>query len=107
QSDATAVLVIVALQRNELEGASERAHGAVQLSDQGSSVESRVRARVSFGQVKRAKREFKEATDALAAAAGFARGIVGAPARRLELEATIYLAEAFHKVDNTAGRCEL
>lgn len=107
ESDATAVLVIVALQRNELEGAGERASGAVELSDQGFSVESRIRARIALGQVKLAEREFKEATDALAAAAEFARSIVGAPARRLELEATIYLAEAFHNVDTRAGRTEL
>jgi transcriptional regulator with GAF, ATPase, and Fis domain len=77
------------------------------LSDEGSTVESRIRARVALGQVKLAEREFTEATEALATAAEFARAVVGAPARRLELEATIYLAEAFHNVDTRAGRTEL
>lgn len=107
ESDAIAVLVLVALQRNELEGASERAREAVALSDQTSSNESRVRARLALGQVKLAEREFKDATDALGAAAELARNTVGAPARRLELEATVYLAEAFHNVDTRAGRAEL
>jgi len=107
EGDAIAVLVLVALQRNELEGASERAHAAVELSDQTSSTESRVRARISLGHLKLVEREFKEAADALAAAAELARGAVGAPARRLELEATVYLAEAFHNVDTRAGRTEL
>lgn len=107
ESDAIAVLVLVALQKTELEGASERAHAAVELSDQSSSTESRVRTRIALGHVKLAEREFKEATDALGAAAELARGSVGAPARRLELEATIYLAEAFHNIDTRAGRTEL
>jgi len=107
ESDAIAVLVLVALRRNELEGASERAHEAVELSDQSSSAESRVRARIALGHVKLAEREFKEATDALGAAAELARSSVGARARRLELEATIYLAEAFHNVDTRTGRTEL
>jgi tetratricopeptide (TPR) repeat protein len=106
-SDANAVLVLVALQRNELEGAAERARMAVELSDQSSSTESRVRTRVAFGHVKLAEREFKDATDALTEAAQLAKGSVGSSARRLELEATIYLAEAFHSVDTRAGRTEL
>jgi tetratricopeptide (TPR) repeat protein len=107
ESDAIAVLVLIALQRNEVEGASERAHAAVELSDQTSSTESRVRARIALGRVKLAEREFKEATDALGGAAELARGTVGAPARRLELEATVYAAEAFHNIDTRAGRAEL
>jgi tetratricopeptide (TPR) repeat protein len=107
ESDAIAVLVLVALQRNEFEGASERATAAVDLSDKGASTQSRIRARVALGLVKLAEREFKEATDALGAAAEMARNSVGAIARRLELEATIYLAEGYHSVDTRAGRAEL
>jgi tetratricopeptide (TPR) repeat protein len=107
ESDAIAVLVLIALQRNELEGAGERALAAVALSDQTPSSESRVRSRIALGQVKLAERAFKEAADALGEAAEIARNTVGAPARRLELEATIYLAEAFHNVDTRAGRNEL
>ena len=99
--------VLISLQRNEIEGASERAQTAVDLSDQTSSNESRVRARIALGHVKLAEREFKDATDALGAAAELARSIVGAPMRRLELEATVYLAEAYHSVDTRAGRTEL
>ena len=107
ESEAIAVSVLVSLQRNELEGAAERALNAVALSDKSSSADSRIRARVALGQVKLADREFKDAVDALGTAADLARGTVGGAARRLELEATIYLAEAFHNVDTRAGRTEL
>lgn len=107
ESDALAVLVMVGLQRNELDGSGERALEAVALSDQDPSNESRVRARIALGHVRLAERDFKEAADAFSAAAEMARGAVGAPSRRLELEATIYLAEAFHNVDTRAGRTEL
>lgn len=107
ESEAIAVLVLIALQKTEIEGASDRAQAAVELSDQSSSTESRVRARLALGHVKLAERAFKESIDALGAAAELARGSVGAPARRLELEATVYLAEAFHSVDTRAGRAEL
>jgi tetratricopeptide (TPR) repeat protein len=107
ESDAIAMLVLIVLQRNELEGASERALDAISLSDQTSSTESKIRARLALGHVKLAEREFKEATDALGAAAELSRNTVGAAARRLELEATVYLAEGFHSVDTRAGRTEL
>ena len=107
ESDAIALLVLIVLQRNELEGASERALAAIALSDQSSSAESKIRARLALGHVKLAEREFKDATDALGEAAELSRNTVGASARRLELEATVYLAEAFHNVDTRAGRTEL
>jgi tetratricopeptide (TPR) repeat protein len=107
ESDALAVLALVGLQRNDLEGAEERSLAAVALSDQDTSNESRVRALIALGHVKLAGRDFKEAADSLGAAAAMARGTVGALARRLELESTIYLAEAFHNVDTRAGRTEL
>jgi tetratricopeptide (TPR) repeat protein len=107
QTDALVVLVLVALQRNELERAGELAHEALALSDQAASDESRIRARIALGHVKLAEREFKDATDALGQAAELSRSTVGASARRLELEATVYLAEAFHNVDTRAGRAEL
>ena len=107
ESDATAVLVLIALHRNELEGTSERARTAVEQSDQSSSTETRVRARIALGHVKLAQREFKEATEAFSEAAELSRGLVGSSLRRLELEATVYLAEAFHNVDTRSGRTEL
>jgi tetratricopeptide (TPR) repeat protein len=107
QTDALAVLVMIALQRSELERAGELALEALGLSDQAASNESRIRARIAFGHVKLAEREFKDATDALGQAAELSRGTAGAAARRLELEATVYLAEAFHNVDTRAGRTEL
>ena len=107
QTEALAVLVLIALQRNELERAGELAQEARALSDQATSNESRIRARIVLGLVKLAEREFKDATDALGQAAELARTAVGASARRLELEATVYLAEAFHNVDTRAGRAEL
>ncbi len=107
ESDAIAVGVLVALHRNELDGAIERARTAVELSDQGFSSETRVRTRIALGLVKLTDREFKEATEALNEAADLARGSLGSSARRLELEATVYLAEAFHNVDTRSGRTEL
>lgn len=107
ESDANTVLALIALQRSELEGAGERARTAVELSNESSSTETRVRARIALGQVKLAEREHNAATEALAEAAEIARGAVGTSARRLELEATVYLAEAFHSVDTRAGRNEL
>lgn len=107
ESDAIAALVMIALQRNELEGTGEKAKAAVELSDRSSSYESRVRARIALGHVKLVEREFKDATDALGEAAKLARASRGSSARRLELEATVYLAEAFHSVDTRAGRTEL
>ena len=107
ESDAIAVLVLIALQRSELNGTSALALTAVELSDQGSSIDSRVRARIAQGQVKLAEREFQEASDTLVEAANVARSSLGSSARRLELEATVYLAEALHNVDTRAGRTEL
>src|SRR5712692_1071496 len=107
ESDALSVLALVALHQNELESSSERARAAVELSDQSSSMEVRARARLALGHQKLAEREFKEATEAFGEAAEFARASVGSSARRLELEATVYLAETFHHVDTRAGRAEL
>lgn len=107
ESEAMSTLALIVLQRNEPEVSSEHARAAVELSDQGSSTETRVRARIALGHVKLAAREFKEATEALREAAELAQGCVGASARRIELEAIIYLAEAFHNVDTRAGRTEL
>ncbi|MFY9558009.1 MAG: hypothetical protein WAV20_18555 [Blastocatellia bacterium] len=106
-SDALAVLALIALEKGELESASQRAREARELSDQSSSVETKLRARIALGHVKLAEREFKDATEALHEAAELGRSSVGSSARRLELEATIYLAEAFHNVDTRAGRTEL
>jgi len=107
EAEAASVLALLALEQNELESSIERARAAVELSDQSSSTETRVRARIALGHAKLAEREFKEATEALGEAAELARGSVGSSSRRLELEATVYLAEAFHNLDTRAGRTEL
>lgn len=107
ESEAIAVLVLIALQRSELNGTGTLALTAVELSDQGSSIDARVRTRIAQGQVKLAEREFQDATDTLIEAANVARTSLGSSARRLELEATVYLAEALHNVDTRAGRSEL
>ena len=107
-SRSLSILALLALQKNEAEQAATLATAAVELADQGNSAEARARARMVMGQVKNAEREFKPATELLREAAdlaGQARG--SAEAARLELEATIYLAEAFHNVDTRAGRTEL
>jgi tetratricopeptide (TPR) repeat protein len=107
ESDAISVLVLVALQRSELNGTGALARGAVELSDQSLSIDARVRSRIAQGQVKLAEREFQDATETLNEAANVARSSLGSSARRLELEATVYLAEALHNVDTRAGRTEL
>jgi tetratricopeptide (TPR) repeat protein len=107
ESDAIAVLVLIALHKSELNGTSALALTAVELSDQGSSIDSRIRTRIAQGLVKLAEREFQEASDTLVEAASVARSSLGSSARRLELEATVYLAEALHNVDTRAGRNEL
>jgi len=107
ESEAIAVQVLVALQRSELNGTGARAQGAVELSDKSTSISARVRTRIAQGQVKLAEREFQDATETLTEAANVARSSLGSSARRLELEATVYLAEALHNVDTRAGRTEL
>ena len=107
-SRALSVLALLALQKNEPDQAATLATAAVGLADQGNSPEARSRARLAMGQVKQAEREFKPATELLREAADLAAQARGsAEAVRLELEATIYLAEAFHSVDTRAGRNEL
>lgn len=107
ESQAMAVLALIALERGDLEAATERVRSAVELSNQSSSIETRVRARIALGHVMLNQRDFKEATEAFSEAAELARGMVGTSARRLELEATVYVAEAFHSVDTRAGRLQL
>lgn len=112
ESAALSTLAAIALQQNELTEAAARATSAVELADQCRSsldcVLARVRARVALGQVRLAERDFKQASDVLSEAAELARSSNGSSAsRRLELEAIIYLAEAFHSTDTRAGRTEL
>lgn len=107
ESDALATLAMVLLQRNDLEQSAKYAQEAVERADQSRSTETRVRARIALGHVKLAAREFPEATNALSEAAELAKKCVGSSGRRLELEAAIYLAEAFHNTDTRAGRTEL
>jgi tetratricopeptide (TPR) repeat protein len=107
ESDALSTLAMVLLARSDIEASVQHAQTAMELSEQSTSAETKIRARLALGQVKLATREFKEATDALREAAELARACFGSSARRLELEATIYLAEAFHNTDTRAGRAEL
>ncbi|HWO01215.1 MAG TPA: hypothetical protein VNS63_18290, partial [Blastocatellia bacterium] len=112
ESAALSALVLTALHQNELAEAGTRAGSAVELADQCSSspdcVQARVRARIALGQVRLAERDFKQGAEVLSEAADLARKSNGSSAiRRLELEALIYLAEAFHSTDTRAGRVEL
>lgn len=107
ESEALSTLALILLQRDDSEVSRQHAQAAVELSDQSSSTEARVRARIALGHVKLAASEFNEAIEVLREGAELARGTVGSFARRIELEATIYLAEAFHSVDTRAGRTEL
>jgi tetratricopeptide (TPR) repeat protein len=112
ESAALATLVMIALQQNQPVEAAARASSAVELADlcvaSPECVLARVRARIALGQVRLAERDFKQAADRLNEAAELARTSNGSSAsRRLELEAVIYLAEAFHGTDTRAGRTEL
>lgn len=106
-SEALATLALIALERNELENAAKRVNEAVELSERFSEVESRSRVCATLGHVKLAEREFDDAARAFREAGELARSSVGTSARRLELEASVYLAEALHSLDTRAGREEL
>ena len=90
-----------------MEQSVTHAQVAVELADKSESKETRARARLALGQAKLAAREFQDATTTLSEAAELAKVCIGAPGRRLELEASIYLAEAFHSTDTRSGRSEL
>ncbi|MFP5263832.1 MAG: tetratricopeptide repeat protein [Blastocatellia bacterium] len=108
ESAALSVLALVSLQQNEMDEAVNRAQAALELADRAGGPEARARARIALGHVRLFEREFKQATEALREAAELARNSNGSSEnRRLELEAVIYLAEAFHSVDTRAGRTEL
>lgn len=108
ESAALALLARLALQQNEIEEAVRRATEAVELADKGDSAEARTRARLALGHARLAEHEFGGATESFEKAAELARNLSGSSAnRRLELEAVIYLAEAYHSVDTRAGRGEL
>jgi tetratricopeptide (TPR) repeat protein len=108
ESAALSLLALASLQQNELDEAVNRASSAVELADKSNRSEPRARARIALGHVRLFEREFKQATEVLSEAAELARNSNGSSEnRRLELEAVIYLAEAFHNVDTRAGRTEL
>lgn len=108
ESIALAVLALMALQQGESEKAADRAQQSVTLADLSGRTQPRIRARLALGQVQLAEREFKQAADLLREAAELARNSSGSSAnRRLELEAVVYLAEAYHNTDTRAGRTEL
>ncbi|MEW6127138.1 MAG: hypothetical protein AB1757_08870 [Acidobacteriota bacterium] len=108
ESAALSVLSFVSLLQNEIEDALSYASKALELADQSKSAVSRARARISLGHVKLASHDFREAAQFLAEAAEIARQ--SSPSlilKRAELEATIFLAEAYHNFDTRAGRAEL
>jgi hypothetical protein len=117
---AFGLLAILGLKRNGTDEASNYAINAVELADESGFDEVKAEARTTLGQVRLAEREFKQAVDILVEAAQIARTRdsrlnprwndhepVSTLSRRLVLEATIYLAEAYHNVDTRAGRNEL
>jgi tetratricopeptide (TPR) repeat protein len=120
ESMAFALLAILGLKRNGTDEASSYALNAVELADESGFDDVRVDARIALGQVRLAEREFTQAVDTLLEASEIARqrdsklnpkwvghAPVSTLSRRLELEAIIYLAEAYHNVDTRAGRNEL
>lgn len=117
ESVAVGLLALLALKRDDQAQAEKLADDSIDLADRSGLYEPRIRARIAMGIVKLAARDFKPAADILQAAAELARRASlspqmaigpGSPSnRQLELESTIYLAEAFHAVDTRAGRAEL
>lgn len=108
ESAALALMAQVSLLQNELDEARTRASSGVELADQSNSLHPRVTTRVILGRVKAAEREFKQATEILREAAELARASnPSVENQRLELEAVVYLAEAYHNTDTRAGRGEL
>ena len=107
-SAALSLLALLSLQKTESNEAASLAAAALEMADRGSSGETRARARIAMGQVNLAAHEFKQASEVLREAAELAREARGSvDGVRLELEATIYLAEAYHNTDTRAGRAEL
>lgn len=101
-------LSCLALLQNDPEKAAEHAAKAIELADQSGSAEARARARTALGQVHLHTHEFREATEVLREATEITRyARASMRIRRAELEASIYLAEAYHHVDTRAGRMEL
>jgi len=120
ESMAFGLLAILGLKRNGTDEASNYAINSVELADESGFDDVKAEARTVLGQVKLAEREFKQAVDILVEATQIARNRdsklnprwadhepVSTLSRRLELESTIYLAEAYHNVDTRAGRNEL
>ncbi|MEW6207005.1 MAG: tetratricopeptide repeat protein [Acidobacteriota bacterium] len=108
QSPALAFMAKLALLKEQNEEAARLAASAVELADRSFSIEDRARARTARGQVELALHEFKQAVVTFTEAVQLASAAAGSSnSRRLELEATIYLAEAYHGVDTRAGRNEL
>jgi tetratricopeptide (TPR) repeat protein len=107
ESEALASLALIALERKAVEEADSHARAAVELSEQATPAETRSRVRTTLGHVKLAEREFNDAAVVFREAAELARSSEGSSARHLELEATIYLAEALHNLDTRTGRLEL
>ncbi len=108
ESLALAMLTHIALQKNEIDEAGSRATAALELANQSGASEALATARMTVGLVELARHEFKSASEYLQQAAEAARSVNGLSlSKRLELEATVYLAEAYHSFDTRAGRAEL
>lgn len=108
QSTALAFQAKLALLKDEPDTASRLAASAVEMSDKSFSVEDRARARIARGQVELARHDFKQSAETLSEAVQLAQAASGSSdSRRIELEATISLAEAYHGVDTRAGREQL
>lgn len=108
ESQSLALMTRLMLEQNEAEKATEYANKAIELADQSHSPEARARARSALGQVHLHTHDFRTATDVLREATEITREArASMRIRRAELEASIYLAEAYHHVDTRAGRIEL
>lgn len=108
ESVALALLAKIALLKNEIDEATSRATSAVENAEKTSSAEAHARARIAMGMVELAKHEFKSAADSLTKAVEHSRALKGSSESKLiDLEATIYLAEAYHNFDTRAGRGQL
>jgi tetratricopeptide (TPR) repeat protein len=120
ESQALCVLSLVEMRRNAVDQAVVHALAALDLADQSGVAEVQARARIALGVARLAERDFKVASDLLKEAADLAAGrgpisdtaarrhsVVSTLSKQLELEAIIYLGEAYHNTDTRAGRTEL
>jgi tetratricopeptide (TPR) repeat protein len=108
ETAALAMLSRVSLDLNRLDEGIERGKRAVEAASREESAEAKALALVALGAARLTEREFKEAAEFLSEAAQLAHDARRSlDIQRLELQAVIHLAEAYHHIDTRSGREQL